>query len=73
MRCNPGDMITVDFPGATGVKRRPTMERTIARVLFCICQGNMVLLHGFIKKTQKTPTQDLDSELKRKKKLEAGK
>jgi phage-related protein len=26
----------------------------IARVLFCIEQGSMVLLHGFIKKTQKT-------------------
>ena len=27
----------------------------------------MVLLHGFIKKTQKTPKQDLDLALKRKK------
>ena len=33
----------------------------------------MVLLHGFIKKTQKTPKQDLDLALKRKKNLEAGK
>jgi len=31
----------------------------IARVLFCIEGKNMVLLHGFIKKTQKTPRQDL--------------
>jgi Phage derived protein Gp49-like (DUF891) len=31
-----------------------------ARVLFCIHEGNMVLLHGFIKKTQKTPKKDLD-------------
>ena len=23
MRCNPGDMVTVDFPGAKGVKRCP--------------------------------------------------
>ncbi len=31
----------------------------IARVLFCVAQGCMVLLHGFIKKTQKTPPADL--------------
>ena len=27
----------------------------------------MVLLHGFIKKTQKTPKQDIDLAIKRKK------
>jgi phage-related protein len=27
----------------------------------------MVLLHGFMKKTQKTPKQDIDLALKRKK------
>jgi phage-related protein len=33
----------------------------IARVLFYIdVAGRMVLLHGFIKKTQKTPDQDLE-------------
>jgi phage-related protein len=39
----------------------------IARVLFCEEQGRMVLLHGFIKKTQKTPRHDLDLALKRRK------
>jgi len=39
----------------------------IARVLFCVEQGRMVLLHGFIKKTQKTPQRDLDLALKRRK------
>jgi phage-related protein len=39
----------------------------IARVLFCVEQGSMVLLHGFIKKTQKTPQRELDLALKRKK------
>lgn len=48
-------------------------DGTIARVLFCIYQEYMVLLHGFIKKTQKTPKQDLDLALTRKKNLEAGK
>ena len=31
----------------------------IARVLFCISDGCMVLLHGFIKKTQKTPVGEI--------------
>jgi len=39
----------------------------IARVLFCVEQGSMVLLHGFIKKTQKTPQREVDLALKRKK------
>ncbi len=38
----------------------------IARVIFCIEPECMVLLHGFIKKTQKTPQHDLDLALKRK-------
>jgi phage-related protein len=41
----------------------------IARVLFCIHGGRMVLLHGFIKKTQKTPAGDLDRATKRKKEI----
>lgn len=39
----------------------------IARVVFCVEQGRMVLLHGFIKKTQKTPQHDLHLALKRRK------
>lgn len=46
-------------------------SKRIARVLFCIYKGRMVLLHAFIKKTQKTPKQDLDLALERKRKLEA--
>jgi phage-related protein len=38
----------------------------IARVLFCMEQGCMVLLHGFIKKTRKTPQREIDLALKRK-------
>lgn len=41
----------------------------IARVLFCTREGRMVLLHGFIKKTQKTPATDLNLALKRKKEI----
>jgi Phage derived protein Gp49-like (DUF891) len=39
----------------------------IARGLFCVEQRRMVLLHGFIKKTQKTPHHDIDVALNRKK------
>jgi phage-related protein len=42
----------------------------IARVIFAIAEGEMALLHGFIKKTQKTPASDLDLALKRKKEME---
>ncbi len=32
----------------------------IARVLFCPTDGDLVLLHGFIKKSQRTPASDLE-------------
>lgn len=38
----------------------------IARVIFCILRGEMVLLHGFEKKTQKTPLHDIELARKRK-------
>ncbi len=42
----------------------------IARVIFCIAQGHMVILHGFIKKTQKIPDEDLALARKRMKEIE---
>jgi len=46
--------------GIYEVRTRLTQNR-IARVLFYIDKkGRMVLLHGFIKKTQKTPDEDLN-------------
>lgn len=44
--------------------------RRIARVIFCIADGSMVLLHGFLKTTQKTPKADLDLARERKKDIE---
>jgi phage-related protein len=38
---------------------RTQLPTRIARVLFCVKDRHMVLLHGFIKKTQTTPTTDL--------------
>jgi phage-related protein len=44
-------------------------QNRIARVLFYIDKkGRMVLLHGFIKKTQKTPDEDLEVARKNKSK-----
>ena len=31
----------------------------IARVVFCVDEGRLMLLHGFIKKSQKTPKKDI--------------
>lgn len=37
----------------------------IARVFFCAHDGSMVLLHGFIKKSQKTPAKELETAVQR--------
>jgi len=38
--------------------RSSLRSNRIARVLFCVTQENIVVLHGFIKKTQKTPDEE---------------
>ena len=42
----------------------------VARVIFCAAEGRMVLLHGFVKKTQKTPQPDLELARKRQKEVD---
>jgi phage-related protein len=42
----------------------------IGRVIFCIAGGEMVLLRGFEKKSQRTPPQDIDLALRRKREIE---
>jgi len=49
---------------------RPGGENRIARVLFSVQQGRIIALHGFIKKSRKTPDSDL--ALARKRKQEFG-
>jgi phage-related protein len=49
---------------------RSNLPDCIARVIFSICDGEMIILNGFIKKTQKTPSQDLELALKRKREYE---
>ncbi len=41
----------------------------IARILFCTRGGHMVLLHAFIKKTQRTPHTDIALALQRMKEI----
>jgi phage-related protein len=49
--------------------RSDLTQGRIARVMFCIHENRMVLLHAFIKKTQKTPDADRNLALKRMKEV----
>ena len=51
-------------PGIWEVRSR--LKDGISRVLFTVIDDMMVLLHGFIKKSQKTPLDDLTTARKRK-------
>lgn len=42
----------------------------IARLFFCFTQARLVALHGFIKKSQKTPASELEVARKRKDEFE---
>jgi len=42
----------------------------IGRVIFCIVENEMVLLHAFEKKAQKTPRREIELALKRKREIE---
>jgi len=46
--------------------RSNLLRGRIARVLFCVEAKQMVLLHGFIKKTQKTPKREIELARKRR-------
>ncbi|HWL84376.1 MAG TPA: type II toxin-antitoxin system RelE/ParE family toxin [Polyangiaceae bacterium] len=50
---------------------RTTMDGNIFRVFFCIEGGAMVLLHGFMKKTQKTPDKEVALARARQKELKS--
>lgn len=51
---------------------RTSLNNRIARTLIAVEGGQMVLLHGFIKKTQQTPTGDIDLAEKRFKEWHRG-
>lgn len=79
------DIMTVEFGWPIGMPvcrplghglyevRTSLSSNRIARVLFYVDKrGRMVLLHGFIKKTQKTPVDDLNLAAGNKSKHERG-
>jgi phage-related protein len=45
-------------------------DNRIARVLFCIRNGKLLVLHGFIKKSRKTPDDDMALARRRKREFE---
>ncbi|MDR2099666.1 MAG: type II toxin-antitoxin system RelE/ParE family toxin, partial [Campylobacteraceae bacterium] len=47
--------------------RSSISDGKIARVIFVVMSGYMILLNGFIKKSQKTPKNEIDLALKRAK------
>ena len=51
---------------------RSTLGNRIARTLFAVVGGQMVLLHGFIKKTQRTSNDDIKLAEKRFKEWQDG-
>ena len=53
--------------------RASLQSRRIARVIVCVHDEELFALHGFIKKTQKTPEGDLKLARSRKRQLEKAK
>ena len=71
------DLQTVEFGWPMGMPLVRKMEQNlwevrshiskgIARVFFCVKENNLVLLHGFIKKSQSTPKKALKLAQKRR-------
>lgn len=48
---------------------RSRLDNRIARTLFIFHQNTIILLHGFIKKTQKTPANEIELAKKRARKI----
>lgn len=51
---------------------RSSLANRIARTLFAVEGGQMILLHGFIKKTQQTSNDDIELAEKRFKEWQHG-
>jgi phage-related protein len=58
--------------GYSGLRevRSEISDGCTTRIIFYINGNEMILLHGFIKKTQKTPKNEIDLAVKRKKEHE---
>ena len=62
----PLGMPLVDNLGSGIWEIRSRLANRITRTLFFVHQGEIILLHGFIKKTRKTPNEDRALALRRK-------
>ena len=66
-----GEPLCKSLSGYAGLwEVRSNIKSGIARVFFYIDKSEMILLHGLVKKTQKTPDRDLKLAQKRKKEYE---
>lgn len=52
---------------------RSTLPSRISRIIFIMHENKIVLIHGFIKKTEETPKQDKDLALSRAKNVREAK
>ena len=65
-----GMPLTRVFHSTNGLEEiRCNLSNGIARIIFCVEDNTIILLHAFIKKSQKTPQKDLDIAIKRYKEL----
>ena len=82
-KCIGEDIKTVQFGWPLGmplIRRvetglwevRSTLKNRIARIIFTLSKNQIVLLHGFMKKTQKMAKDDLALAKRRKNQLEQG-
>lgn len=71
------DLLTVQFAWPVGKplvdhlgdgiwELRSRLPNRVARTLFAVVRNEIVVLHGFIKKTQQTPAQELELARRRK-------
>ncbi len=51
---------------------RTNLKDKISRVLFTLYENEMIILPGFIKKTRKTPKEDLNLAINRMRQLKRG-
>jgi phage-related protein len=58
--------------GICEIRTHLTQDRIVRVLFYTDAKGRTVLLHGFIKKTQKTPPNDLELARKNKSKHERG-
>ena len=66
------DIMTVEYGWPIGMPTCRQLEEGVHEVRTNLSQNRIALLHGFIKKTRRTPAQDLSLARRNKKKHEKG-